>query len=216
MFGRGDAGGGESLQHVSTPEKKPLLPASVYAITKRDQEELCLTIGAAYGISTIALRFGNVYGRGQALGNPYTGAIAIFASRAANGLAPIVYEDGKQLREFTNVSDIVRGILLALDSDVSDQAINLGTGTPTSVLDVASRASEYWEAPLPELPGVGRAGDVRHCYLDVTRARASLGFRADVSLDWGLSDLFAWLDDQDVVSADSEYAEDVLRAKGLV
>ena len=92
---------------------------------------MCLVTGAAYGIPTVALRFFNVYGPGQALSNPYTGVAAIFASRLLNGRPPIIFEDGEQSRDFTHVSDIVQGILLALESDGAvGHAVNLGTGPP--------------------------------------------------------------------------------------
>ena len=128
---------GSVLRPVGTSESKPLIPTSVYAITKRDHEELCLVSGAAYGISTLALRFFNVYGPGQALSNPYTGVAAIFASRIMNGRPPIIFEDGRQSRDFIHVSDIARGIHIALDSDVAGKAINLGTGMQSTVDDVA-------------------------------------------------------------------------------
>ena len=98
---------GRELTPVATSEQKPLIPTSVYAITKRDHEELSLVVGGAYGIPTVALRFFNVYGPGQALSNPYTGVAAIFASRLLNGKAPIVFEDGLQSRDFVHVDDIV-------------------------------------------------------------------------------------------------------------
>ncbi len=131
------------LTPVPTSERKPLIPTSVYAITKSDHEELSLVVGGAYGIPTVALRFFNVYGPGQALSNPYTGVAAIFASRLLNGKAPIVFEDGLQSRDFVHVADIVRGILLALESDDAvGQAVNLGTGRPSTVNDIASTLAD--------------------------------------------------------------------------
>ena len=118
--GAGDAPtAAATLEPVATSEAKPLIPTSIYAINKRDHEEMCLVVGAAYGIPTVALRFFNVYGPGQALSNPYTGVAAIFASRLLNGRSPVVFEDGRQSRDFIHVSDIVRGILLALESDAA-------------------------------------------------------------------------------------------------
>ena len=108
---------GTPLVPVGTSETKPLIPTSIYAINKRDHEEMSLVTGSAYGIPTVALRFFNVYGPGQALSNPYTGVAAIFASRLLNGRPPVIFEDGEQSRDFTHVSDIVRGIQLALESD---------------------------------------------------------------------------------------------------
>jgi dTDP-L-rhamnose 4-epimerase len=190
---------GAELGLRGTRETKPLIPTSVYAITKRDHEELCLVVGAAYGIETVALRFFNIYGPGQALSNPYTGVAAIFASRLMNGRAPIVFEDGNQARDFIYVTDIVDGIMLALESDDAvGQAINLGTGRASTVNDVAAALSKGMGVEIePEYPGKYRAGDIRHCFADTTRAEKLLGFRAKVSLEDGMRMLVEWLADQE-------------------
>ena len=190
---------GRDARPAPTPESKPLIPTSIYAVTKRDHEELCLVAGAAYGIPTVALRFFNVYGPGQALSNPYTGVAAIFSSRLLNGRPPVVFEDGLQARDFVHVDDIVSGILLALDSDeVVGRAVNLGTGRPSSVLDVAAALAAGLELDVePELTGRYRAGDIRHCYADTTLARELLGFEARVSLGEGMRNLLEWLRDQE-------------------
>ena len=148
------------LTPVPTSERKPLIPTSVYAITKRDHEELSLVVGGSYGIPTVALRFFNVYGPGQALSNPYTGVAAIFASRLLNGRAPIVFEDGLQSRDFIHVQDIVRGILLALESDDAvGQAINLGTGRSarSATLARCSRRASAWTSQARWSASIGRA-----------------------------------------------------------
>ena len=190
---------GDPLVPRATREAKPLIPTSVYAITKRDHEELALVVGAAYGIPTTALRFFNVYGPGQSLSNPYTGVAAIFSSRLLNGRPPVIFEDGQQTRDLIHVSDIVEGLLLALGSDVAvGRAINLGTGRRTSVLDVAGAlASGLGVSVEPEINGQYRAGDIRHCYADTQLAEELLGFRADVSLERGMRELISWLADQE-------------------
>src|SRR5207253_8852226 len=190
---------GADLSPMPTSETKPLIPASVYAITKRDHEELCLVTGAAYGIPTVALRFFNVYGPGQALSNPYTGVAAIFASRLLNGRAPVIFEDGRQSRDFIHVSDIVQGILLALESeDAVGSAVNLGTGRVTTVDDVAYALAAGLDVDVePERPTRYRAGDIRHCYADTSRAEKLLGFRAAVRLEDGMAALVEWLAGQE-------------------
>src|SRR5262249_15278478 len=121
-----------------TPEEKPLFPSSVYAITKQDQEQLSLVLGRAYGIPTVATRYFNVYGPRQALSNPYTGVCAIFSTSLLNGSSPMIFEDGEQTRDFTHVSDIVQANLLCLDNSRADYcAVNVGTGTPTSIRQIA-------------------------------------------------------------------------------
>ena len=180
-----------------TGENHPLRPASVYAVTKRDQEELSLSLGRAYGIPTVALRFFNVYGPGQSLNNPYTGVAAIFASRLLNGQAPVIFGDGTQTRDFVHVRDIVRGIGLALDRSCPSDAYNVGTGAATSILELAGRLAEA----LGFTGGIGpsgrvRAGDVIHCVADIAKIRNALGFAPQVTLDSGLRDLISWAGEQ--------------------
>jgi dTDP-L-rhamnose 4-epimerase len=192
---------GLELRPVATRESKPLIPTSVYAVTKRDHEELCLVVGRAYGIPTLALRFFNVYGPGQALSNPYTGVAAIFGSRLLNRRPPLVFEDGLQSRDFVHVSDIVRGIVLALErQEAADRAINLGTGHATTVVEVAQSLARGLGLDIePEFAEQYRAGDIRHCYADVALAEEILGFRATVELETGMRQLAQWLEEQEAV-----------------
>jgi dTDP-L-rhamnose 4-epimerase len=207
---------GREMRAVGTNESKPIIPTSIYAINKRDHEEMSLVTGAAYGIPTVALRFFNIYGPGQALSNPYTGVAAIFASRLLNGNAPLIFEDGKQTRDFTHVSDVVRGILLALESETAvGHALNLGTGRPTSVETVAHVIAEGMGLDIePVLNGRYRAGDIRHCVADPSRARELLGFEAKTKFEDGMRELIAWLSDQEA----DDHVDDATRelaARGL-
>jgi dTDP-L-rhamnose 4-epimerase len=207
---------GATLQPVGTSEDKAVIPTSIYAITKRDQEEMCLVTGAAYGIPTVALRFFNVYGPGQALSNPYTGVAAIFASRLLNGRPPIVFEDGEQSRDFIHVSDIVRGIICALESEKAvGHAVNLGTGRPTTVTQVADVLSASLGLDIePVCNGKYRAGDIRHCVAEPTNAVELLGFVAQTSFAEGMANLVEWLADQEAVDR-VDAATDELAARGL-
>jgi dTDP-L-rhamnose 4-epimerase len=207
---------GRPLEPRPTRETKPLIPTSVYAVTKRDHEELCLVTGAAYGVQTVALRFFNVYGPGQALSNPYTGVAAIFASRLLNGRAPVIFEDGSQSRDFIHVSDIVDGILLALESERAvGAAVNLGTGRPSTVDDIARLLAQGLKVELePERTGQYRAGDIRHCYADTARAAELLGFEARVPLEEGMSELVTWLADQEAVDRVDDATRE-LTSRGL-
>mgnify|MGYP000138543790 FL=1 len=194
------------LEPRPTPEEKPLMPESVYAITKRDQEELALTVGRAYQIPTVALRFFNVYGPRQALSNPYTGVAAIFSARLLNGRPPVVYEDGRQTRDFVHVRDVARACRLALERDGANyEAVNIGTGRPVSVLEVARTLARALGRPIePEVAGRYRAGDIRHCYADITRARRLLGFEPEVTFEAGMAGLAAWVAHQ---AAEDRWAE---------
>ncbi len=177
----------------ATPEEKTLAPTSVYAISKRDQEELCLVVGRSYRIPTVALRYFNVYGPRQALSNPYTGVCAVFSARIKNHHPPLIFEDGRQSRDFIHVSDIVRANLLAMASPgADDQALNVGTGQPTSVLDIARALLRLYGGTVqPEIAQKFRAGDIRHCVADITRI-SRFGFRPQVSLQDGLRELVEW------------------------
>jgi dTDP-L-rhamnose 4-epimerase len=186
---------GLPLKPVGTNEDKPLFPTSVYAITKQDQEQLCLVVGRAYHIPTVALRYFNVYGTRQALSNPYTGVCAIFSSRLLNNQPPVIFEDGGQTRDFTHVSDIVQANLLALQTDAADyQAINIGTGHATSIKQVAHLLAEGLGKDIgPEIVGKYREGDIRHCVADISRARRLLGYEPKVSLEQGIPELLEWV-----------------------
>lgn len=207
---------GTHMTSVGTRETKPLIPTSIYAITKRDHEELALVTGSAYGIPAVATRFFNVYGPGQALSNPYTGVAAIFSSRLLNNKAPIVFEDSLQSRDFIHVSDIVEGLVLAMTSDdAAGRALNLGTGRISSIRDVASALSTGLGVDVePELNGQYRAGDIRHCYADTSMAEKHLDFRAKVTLEEGMADLVQWLAEQEATdNVDTATAQ--LASRGL-
>jgi dTDP-L-rhamnose 4-epimerase len=207
---------GTPLEPEPTAETKPLRPTSIYAIGKRDHEEMFLAVGAAYGIPTVALRFFNVYGERQALSNPYTGVAAIFSSRLLNDRPPVVFEDGEQTRDFIDVRDITRCCALALEQDGADgRTLNVGTGRPTSVIEVARMiAGGLGKEIEPEIVNQYRAGDIRHCYADTQLATELLGFRADIPFEAGMQELLAWLEGQE--AADSvDAARAALTARGL-
>jgi dTDP-L-rhamnose 4-epimerase len=192
-------GNGASLAPVPTPEDKPPALSSVYALSKFHQERLALIWGRAYATPTVALRFFNAYGPRQALSNPYTGVLAIFAARLINGKPPVIFEDGLQQRDFVSVHDVARACRLALESDRADfQTINVGSGQAVTILEIARRlAALFGRADLsPEITGKHRMGDIRHCFADLTRARALLGFAPRVSLAEGLAELGEWLKDE--------------------
>jgi dTDP-L-rhamnose 4-epimerase len=208
---------GAALEPVATPESKPPSLKSVYALTKFDQERMALMIGEAYGIPAVAMRFFNVYGPRQALSNPYTGVLAIFASRLLNGNRPIVYEDGNQRRDFVSVFDVARALRLAIEKRaVSGLAFNIGSGESASVAEIAARLSACLDADdiVPEITGRHRVGDIRHCFADIARARTLLGFEPRVSLEEGLMELAGWLSGQNVADRTAE-ANAALAARGL-
>lgn len=206
---------GERLQPIPTPESKPLQPTSIYATTKRTQEELCLIAGRAYEIPTVALRFFNTYGSRQALSNPYTGVLAIFCSRLLNKKSPIIYEDSLQIRDFIHINDLVQAALLAMDhADASDSIFNVGTGNPITIFDVASTLAEFMDVRIsPEIAQQSRLGDIRHCYPDIS-SLTELGYAPEVTFEEGLDELVAWVQSQISVDAFDD-AQKQLRQRGL-
>lgn len=208
---------GRPLEPLPTPETKPPALASVYALSKYDQERMCLMIGRAYGIPTVALRFFNIYGTRQALSNPYTGVLAIFGSRFLNNKAPLINEDGYQQRDFVSVRDVARACRLSLEvPDAAGGVFNVGSGRPLSILALARRMADALgkEHLAPEVTGQYRVGDIRHCFPDMSLTRRVLGFEARVGLEEGLVELAAWLEQQ-VVEDRVEAARAELAARGL-
>ncbi len=198
-----------------TSEDKPLAPTSVYAVSKRDQEELVLSVGRGYKIPSVVLRYFNVYGPRQALSNPYTGVCAIFSARIKNGRRPLIYEDGLQSRDFIHVGDIVQANLLAMSRpEADDQAFNVGTGRGTSVLEVARLLIKLYRADLePEKVEKFRAGDIRHCFADASRL-GRLGFRPRMNLEEGLRQLIEWARQKPALDRVEEAARE-LESRGL-
>jgi dTDP-L-rhamnose 4-epimerase len=208
---------GGRLHPVPTPEAKPPSLASVYALSKYDQERLCLLVGRAYGIATTALRLFNVYGPRQALSNPYTGVLAIFASRLLNGNRPSVYEDGAQRRDFVSVYDVATAFRLVMDHPESTgRVLNIGSGRSYTVREIAERAAVAVgrEDLRPVLTGKYRVGDIRHCFADIGQAQQVLGYRPAVPLDKGLADLATWLEGQEAADRVDEASAE-LASRGL-
>jgi dTDP-L-rhamnose 4-epimerase len=207
---------GQALDPLPTPESKTPDLASVYALSKYDQERLCLMVGQAYDIPTVALRFFNVYGERQALSNPYTGVLAIFASRLLNGKPPLIFEDGRQRRDFINVQDVVQACELALSHpDAPGEVFNVGSGQDVSVRGIAERmASTLGLSIEPAIVGKYRTGDIRNCFADISLARERLGFEPQVRLDAGMEKLAGWLEGQTAVDRSAEATEELI-VRGL-
>jgi len=209
--------GGVSLTPVPTAENKQPALASVYALSKYDQERLGLLVGRAYGIPTVALRLFNTYGPRQALSNPYTGVLAIFASRLRNGRAPVVFEDGQQRRDFVSVYDVARAFRLALESERADYSvINVGSGRDVTILEVARRlAGALGRNNIgPDVTQKHRVGDIRHCFADIERARQLLGYSPTITMEQGLAGMTEWLSGSNP-SDRTETARRELETRGL-
>ena len=208
---------GEIISPCATPENKRASCSSVYALSKFDQERMCLTVARAYSIPVVALRFFNIYGPYQALSNPYTGVLAIFASRLLNRKAPLINEDGAQKRDFVSVYDVARACRLAMEVEqAAGSVFNVGSGSPYTILELALRAAAALGRNIaPEVTGKYRVGDIRHCFADLTRAQTVLGYQPQVALDEGLRDLAGWLDGQISYDRTAECFEE-LTSRGLM
>ena len=187
------------LEPLATPETKPPSLASIYALSKYDQERMCMMVGRAYGLPVVALRFFNVYGTRQALSNPYTGVLAIFASRYLNNRRPVIFEDGFQRRDFVSVYDVTKACRLALESENAvGNVINIGSGASYTIREVAQKMAVVLgkDTITPIISNKYRFGDIRHCFADISLARKVLGYRPEVSLEQGLRELSGWLQGQ--------------------
>jgi dTDP-L-rhamnose 4-epimerase len=209
---------GTELTPLPTPETKQPSLSSIYALNKYNQERMCLIFGRAYGREVVATRFFNVYGPYQALSNPYTGVLAIFAARLLNGKPPLVFEDGNQRRDFVHVRDVARACRLALEAPhVAGQVINIGSGEGRRIIDIARMLATATgrEGLVPHCTGKYRAGDIRHCFADISLARLLLGFTPEIAFADGLRELAEWLSTQ-VATDHVDAATNELERRGLV
>jgi dTDP-L-rhamnose 4-epimerase len=186
---------GEELIPVATSEEKLLKPTSIYAINKRDHEEMFLAVGLALQIPTVPLRLFNAYGSRQALSNPYTGVAAIFISRLLNDQPPLVFEDGRQQRDFVHVQDVARAFLTVLESDLPVwDVFNVGSGSPITITEIAGTLARLLDKDIqPEFLGKYRVGDIRHCFPDISKIDRVFGFRPQRSFDQGMQELISWV-----------------------
>ncbi|OGL39927.1 MAG: nucleoside-diphosphate-sugar epimerase [Candidatus Schekmanbacteria bacterium GWA2_38_9] len=205
------------LKPVPTDEGKFQQCNSIYALTKKMQEDMVLNIGKTYNISCVALRYFNVYGPRQSLSNPYTGVTAIFMSRLKNDQQPVVYEDGLQTRDFISVYDIARANIMAIEKDEANyKSFNVGTGQPITIKEVAEELARYYGKDIkPNIVNKFRKGDVRHCYSDCGFVEKTLGFKPKVSFEKGMKELMVWAEEAYFEDKFEEAARE-LKEKGLV
>ncbi|MHA1268779.1 MAG: SDR family NAD(P)-dependent oxidoreductase [Candidatus Helarchaeota archaeon] len=208
---------GNTLRPIPTNEEKPLYSNSIYAQSKRHQEEITLLIGKTYNIPAVALRFFNVYGTRQALSNPYTGVCAIFSSRILNNNPPIIFEDGNQTRDFIFVDDIVQSLILAMQKSAANyNYYNVGTGNPISILEVAEILINLIKPNLkPIIKNQFRKGDIRHCYPDISKIKRDLNFNPKSNFQTGIGAIIPWIKSQTNVKDSLEQSLLELNKKGL-
>lgn len=209
---------GEALTPIATDEEKPVDLASIYALTKYMQERQVLIFGEAYGIDAVALRLFNVFGAGQALSNPYTGVLANFASRLSNGQPPMIFEDGKQRRDFVHVRDVAKAFRLALEKPrAAGHVINIGSGQSYTITEVATLLAEAMEVPdiRPDIMNKMRSGDIRNCFADISKAHELLGFDPGYRLEDSLGPFADWVRSAGAIDRGAEMKRQ-LEERGLV
>ena len=204
-------------QHRPTTEQEPALPVSPYRLSKLLGEECVAYYSRLYGFNYVIFRYPNVYGPRQSLNNPYTGVAAIFMSMIKNNHSPMIFEDGKQSRDFTSVHDITQSNLLSMKSSAADyEVFNVGTGRQLTINDVAQTLLRLYKKSLtPQIVHQFRKGDIRHCYADISKIRSKIGFEPKVRFEEGMKELAEW--SQTVGAEDkSTTATQELREKGIV
>jgi len=208
---------GNILTPMPTHEGASMDSTSVYALTKKMQEEMTLAVGKAYGIPAVALRFFNVYGPRQSLNNPYTGVTAIFMSRLKNGNQPVIYEDGNQTRDFISVHDLALANVMAMESNAANyEVFNVGSGRPVSIKEVAETLANVLDVNIqPQITKKFRKGDIRHCFANNTKIIQKLGWEPKISFEEGMRELVAW---SSGVEAEDKFeaATEELKSKGLM
>lgn len=182
------------LKPIPTPESKSQDSNSIYALTKKEQEHMCLMVGKSYGIPTVALRYFNVYGPRQSLNNPYTGVAAIFISRIKNGHQPVIYEDGMQTRDFVSVHDVVQANMLAMENNAADyEVFNVGKGDTVTIKEVAQILARLYGKDInPDISLNFRKGDVRHCIADISKIKNKLEYSPKIKFEDGMKELMQW------------------------
>ena len=206
-----------SIPYFPTPESAYQYPNSIYAQTKKDQEDMVLNIGRTYDLPAVALRYFNAYGPRQSLSNPYTGVMAIFLSRLKNDNAPVIYEDGLQTRDFVSVHDIVQANMLAMENSKADyQSFNVASGNPVSIREIAEVTAQLLGKEIaPDVTQKFRKGDIRHCIGDISKIQGQLGFEPMVLFEDGLKEIIEWSHDAEAKDR-FEDASRELRDKGLM
>jgi dTDP-L-rhamnose 4-epimerase len=200
-----------------TDEESKIHPSSVYGITKQNQEQMVLNVCKSKDIPAVAFRYQNVYGPGQSLKNPYTGILSIFSTQIRNGNNINIFEDGMESRDFVYIDDVVTATILGIENEKANYEIfNVGSGTPTRVLEVANKLKELYESEISiEVTGNFRLGDIRHNFADLSKIESKLGFKPSFDFTSGVSEFVQWVKGQDINEDTYSKSVEEMKAKGL-
>lgn len=209
---------GGACEPVPTPESAPFQPTSFYGLTKQVQEQMTVLFSPVLGIPSFALRYQNVFGPGQSLKNPYTGILAIFSNLARVGADIDVFEDGEESRDFVYIDDVIRATASCVESpETSALAMNIGSGSRTSVMTVAQMINQFFgDKALISVTGAFREGDIRHGMADLTRASAVLGYRPQVPFEEGLKRFLEWTLESEPEIEGYTRSLDEMKGRGLL
>lgn len=202
---------------VATDEDSRIHPSSIYGITKQNQEQMVLTVGQSLGIPAVAFRYQNVYGPGQSLSNPYTGILSIFSTRIKNGNEIVVFEDGKESRDFVYIDDVIAATVAGIEQpEAAYEVFNVGSGIQTDVVKVARSLVKAYGVDVPvRISGNFRLGDIRDNFADLTKITSALGFVPTIDFATGIQLFADWVNCQEVMP--DGYVQSILemKAKGL-
>jgi dTDP-L-rhamnose 4-epimerase len=202
---------------VPTREDCPLRPSSFYGLTKQMQEQMILLFAEALGISTLVLRYQNVYGPGQSLRNPYTGILAIFTNLAKENLPIKVFEDGLESRDFVYIDDVVDATWRAISDEAPRvEILNVGSGDRVTILEVVQAVLQFFSSSSPvSVTGAFRQGDVRHSLADIERIRNVLKYEPRLKFSQGVTHFLAWVASQSPRAAGYEESLQEMRNRGF-
>lgn len=206
------------LDLLATDEKSKIHPSSIYGINKYQQEQMVLLIGESLGIPSVSFRYQNVYGPGQSLSNPYTGILSIFSTRILNGNNLDIYEDGLESRDFVFIEDVVDATILGIEKEEANgQIFNVGSGTATTVKEVAELLNQFYNTNVNiSISEKFRIGDIRHNYADLTKVNNLLGFTPKYNFQEGLLEFVNWVKTQEIQEDKYEKSVQELKQKGLM
>jgi dTDP-L-rhamnose 4-epimerase len=207
----------QNVEVMATTEETKIHPTSVYGITKQVQEQMCMVVGKSLNIPVVGYRYQNVYGPGQSLKNPYTGILSIFSTIIKNNNNINIFEDGLESRDFVFIDDIVDATILGIEKEEANfESFNVGTGVPTTVIEVANVLKEKYQSNTEiQISGNFRLGDIRHNFADLTKIQGKLGFTPKVSFEEGISKFVDWVNQQEVVEDRYQKSIEEMKKKGL-
>ncbi len=204
----------EVVEILPTSEDSKIHPTSIYGITKQNQEQMFMVMGAALKIPVVGFRYQNVYGPGQSLKNPYTGILSIFSTLMLNDKDINIFEDGEESRDFVYIDDVVQATILGLEKEEGNNLVfNVGSGMSTTVNNLTKiLLKKYNSNSKCKVSGNYRIGDIRHNFADISLAKNKLGYSPKFSFNKGIENFTNWVMQQNIMSS-SDYEKSITEMK---